>query len=66
MPKRIMFCGVIEGEVTPRPGESKERAIARAKQAIQHALDRGAKRYGRYEIDGRGAGPTVGLEDPDQ
>ena len=62
---RIAFCGVIEGEVTVRPGESKEAAILRASDALNDLLQRQAKRFGRVAVEGRGTGPVVGLEPVD-
>lgn len=59
---RIPFEGVIEGEVTVRPGESEADAIARATDALNDILTRYAKRYGRVAFEGRGNGPMVGLE----
>lgn len=58
---RIQFCGVIEGSVTRRPGESKAEALRRAEAAIQRVLDGGARRYVRDAGD-KDRGPIVGLE----
>lgn len=55
---RVQFCGVIEGSVTLRPGETHDEAILRAERAILDVLDRYARRYGRE----RGEGPVIGLE----
>lgn len=61
---RITFCGVIEGEVSVRPGETADAAIRRAEAAINAVLTAHCKRFGRVAFEGRGAGPLVGLEDP--
>lgn len=44
MTKRVQFCGVIEGSVTVRPGETEMEAIARAQAQILAQLDKNAKR----------------------
>ena len=43
---RIEFCGAFNGTVTRRPGETAEQLHRRVEDAINNALDRGAKRYG--------------------
>lgn len=57
-PRKVAFCGSLNGCVTLRPGETEEDAIQRAQDAILALLDRGAKRLGL----GDGHGPNVGLE----
>lgn len=59
---RVRFCGVIEGSVAVRPGESHEDALARAEAAINEVLDRSARLYKRTAEDGGGTAPVVGLE----
>jgi hypothetical protein len=57
--KRIAFCGVIEGSVALRPGETWEAAIARAEATINDVLAKQAVRLARI---GDAGGPVVGLE----
>lgn len=59
---RVKFCGVIEGSVALRNGESEAAALQRAEDAICNLLARSAKNYRREPEDGGGEGPIVGLE----
>ena len=59
---RIPFCGVIEGEVTLRDGETETEALLRAEDTINATLNAHCKRFGRVALEGRGSGPIVGLE----
>lgn len=56
---RVNFCGVIEGSVVVRPGETALDAIARAETKLNDLLTARAKRFGRVIDD---FGPVVGLE----
>lgn len=55
---RVDFCGVIEGSVTLRDGETPEEAIDRAEAAIQRILDKSARSFRGPFTDS----PTIGLE----
>lgn len=57
MSKRVQFCGVIQGSVTVRHGETAEQAIERAETEISVLLGSRAKR-----LSDDGTGPSVGLE----
>lgn len=58
MRKRVQFCGVIQGSVTLRPGETKSDAIERAQDDLLALLSRGAKR-----LSDDGLGPNIELEE---
>lgn len=61
-PKRIPYCGVIQGSVALRRGETPDEAIARAQEALLQILLRTAKRYGTPNEEGVSLGPNIGLE----
>lgn len=61
MAERIAFCGVIEGSIVRRPGESETDAIARAERTINDVLLRQCRRLSRVG-DETNSGPVVGLE----
>lgn len=58
---RAAFCGVIEGSVNVRPGETYTEALIRAEHAINAVLATHCKRL-RRENDAPN-GPVVGLEE---
>jgi len=58
MTSRIQFCGVIEGSVVVRAGETPEEALKRAERQILDALSRTCRTLGNFA----GYGPNVGLE----
>lgn len=63
MPRRISFCGSINGTVSLHPGETEDDAIQRPQELLLDLMDRSAKRLGL----GDGHGPNIGLElDPIQ
>jgi hypothetical protein len=55
--KRAQFCGVIQGSVPVRPGETEEQAVQRAESELLALLGARAKR-----LSDDGSGPNVGLE----
>lgn len=55
--KRVWFCGVIQGSVAIRPGETSVEAIARAEEALLELMGRRAKRF-----SDDGTGPNLSLE----
>ena len=55
---RVNFCGVIEGAVTIREGETVAEALSRAEATLCALLDSRARSLGNVE----GCGPNVGLE----
>ena len=57
MNKRVWFCGVIQGSVAIRPGETQDQAIQRAEEALLALLGSRAKRF-----SDDGSGPVIGLE----
>lgn len=59
---RTPFCGVIEGSVVVRPGETEDEARFRAELTINQVLGKHCKRLGRPQ-DPDTAGPVVGLEE---
>lgn len=57
MSKRVQFCGVIQGSVTLRPGETEDQAIERAQDDLLALLGSRAKR-----LSDDGLGPNISLE----
>lgn len=57
MNKRVWFCGVIQGSVTIRRGETQDQAIERAEAELSTLLGSRAKRF-----SDDGSGPNIGLE----
>jgi hypothetical protein len=57
MSKRVQFCGVIQGSVIVRIGETEDQAIERAETDLSILLGSRAKRF-----SDDGTGPNVGLE----
>lgn len=55
---RVQFCGVIEGSVVVRKGETPDEAIRRAEKQILDAFSRYVRSLGNEP----GFGPNVGLE----
>lgn len=58
---RVSFCGVIEGSVVVRAGETEAQALERAQQTINDVLMRNCRLLSRVEDDAK-YGPVVGLE----
>jgi hypothetical protein len=57
MSKRVQFCGVIQGSVTLRSGETEVQAIERAECDLLALLESRAKR-----LSDDGMGPNIDLE----
>jgi hypothetical protein len=57
MSKRVQFCGVIQGSVVVRQGETDEQALERAQDDLLDLLGARAKR-----LSDDGTGPIVSLE----
>jgi hypothetical protein len=57
MSKRVQFCGVIQGSVTLRAGETEAQAIERAEGDLLTLLGSRAKR-----LSDDGTGPNIALE----
>jgi len=55
--RKVQFCGVIQGSVTLRCGETEEQAIERAQEDILALMEKRAKR-----LSDDGMGPNVSLE----
>lgn len=58
--KRVQFCGVIQGSVVIRPGETAAQAIERADQQLNAIMLTHAKRLGMDS-----GGPVISLEEND-
>lgn len=58
--KRVQFCGVIQGSVVQRPGETEKEAIMRADTTLNILMLNHAKRLSDY-----GEGPVISLEPND-
>ena len=56
---RVQFCGVIEGSVPIRDGETEAEALQRAESVINNVLLVNCKRLSRVREH---LGPVVGLE----
>lgn len=57
MSKRVQFCGVIQGSVTLRRGETEDQAIQRATDDLLVLMGNRAKR-----LSDDGNGPNLSLE----
>jgi hypothetical protein len=55
--KRVQFCGVIQGSVILRKGETEAQALVRAEDELLLLLEARAKRF-----SDDGSGPIVSLE----
>jgi len=57
MSKRVQFCGVIQGSVVIRSGETEDQALGRAESELLALLGARAKR-----LSDDGSGPNIALE----
>lgn len=55
--RRVQFCGVIQGSVVVRSGETDAQAVQRAETELLAVLGARAKR-----LSDAGDGPNIGLE----